>query len=100
MTGILVPTLVGLVLLAIGFLVAWKVPDAPPLAQLALRVVIATGAGFLTYGLSGAIIVGGGWKSLTIRASGGFGVFILVYLVNPPQRVFGFAPKPPTPPSR
>lgn len=44
-------------------------------------VLLALGAGFLAAFIPGLLSVGGDFKGLTIRAAGGFGVFVVVLVI-------------------
>ncbi len=78
--------LFGLVLL-LGSIGLSYLPNLPPWGRQALRVLVSAGAGFLTYGLSGTIAIGGQYLGLTIRATAGLAVFVAVFYTDPPARI-------------
>ena len=83
---ILIPTLFGLVLVVASIGLSY-LPNLPSAGRVALRVLTAAGAGYLVYGLSGIIEIGGDRLGFAIRATAGFAVFVLVLLMNVPERL-------------
>ena len=73
----------GIVLLVSMLVVSIVLHPVPPDARLAVRVLLAVGAGFVSAGLLGSLEFDSTQSKLGIVASGGFGVFALVYLVEP-----------------
>lgn len=49
----------------------------------ATRVLLSLGAGFAGGGLLGTLKVEGNFKGIVITATGGFAVFVIVYLFEP-----------------
>jgi len=85
---IYVSMIIGAVFLILGLLIAVFKSNLSPTAKWIIRVMVALGAGFLSAGLLGFIDVGGSIPGWTIQAGGGFAIFVLVYLLNPPS-LFG-----------
>ena len=81
-----IPLAIGLVLV-LGSIALAYLPNLPPLGRQAVRVLIAAGAGFLTYGLTGTIEIGGDKLGFTIKATMGFAVFIAVFFADLPARI-------------
>jgi hypothetical protein len=76
-------------------LIALVVPEPKPFPLFIFRVVLALGAGAL-----GALIPG--FIEVTfrnwLRAGGAIALFVIVYLINPPELITE-APAPPDPPA-
>jgi len=85
-TDVWIPSLCGLLLVLASIGLSY-LPNLPPLGRQALRVLVAAGAGFLTYGLTGTIEIGGERLGFTIKATMGFAVFVLVFFADPPARI-------------
>ena len=59
-----------------------KDPVPPPAAQ-AARTILSLGAGLTAAGLVGSLNFSGPVQGISLTATGGFGVFLVVYLIEP-----------------
>ncbi len=75
--------LFGVLLMAAALVILAAMHPVPSEVYQAARTLLSLGAGFASAGLCGSIDVGGGWKSVTFSATGGFAVFLVVYLIQP-----------------
>ena len=72
------------ILLMVAMLVVQIVLDPiPPGAAHAARVLLSLGAGLAAAGLIGSLDFDGPVMGIAITASGGFAVFLIVYLIEP-----------------
>jgi len=88
--GTALSILLGILLILLGLAVLLMRPDASPQVSQVVRVLVALGAAFAAAGLSGTIEIEGKVLDLTIKASGTFAVFVIVYLLNPPNPIVEF----------
>src|SRR5882762_9700379 len=66
----------------------------PPEAMLIFRVVLALAAAGFAVVLPGFLQIEGQVLSFSVRAAGSLAVFLVVYRVNPPERLGKKLPKP------
>jgi hypothetical protein len=78
----------GLALILVSFVLAVLFKNSGEFAMWIVRVMVALGAGFASGGLLGNLELSGPiFNTMTISASGGFAVFVLVYAFNPASRL-------------
>ena len=75
----------GVIFLLASGIILLVVKPTNPTALWLIRVVVSLGGGFLAAGLLGFIEIGGKVLDIVIEAGGGFAVFLVLYLLNPPK---------------
>ena len=73
----------GVVFVSVMLTVAVFIPNPTPFQQWLFRVVLALAAAGVGAVVPGMINVE--WKDPKIRAAGAFALFVIVYLLNPPE---------------
>lgn len=64
-----------------------RVQEPPAAAMYIIRVILALAAAGIGAVLPGMLDVSAAFQGFSIRAACGFGLFVVIYLINPPQKV-------------
>lgn len=75
----------GVAFIAVLLLLAILFPRPEPFQMFVFRVVLAIGAAAVGATLPGFFRIEARWVGFTARAGGALGLFLLVYMVNPPE---------------
>lgn len=87
-TSILIAIVFGVLFISIILFLSLKLPNPTPTQFFTFRVVLALAAAGIGATIPGILDIKGTIQQLTIGAGGAIALFILVYLVNPPNVLF------------
>lgn len=84
---VVVSVLVGTLFIAAGLVITLVRDDLNNRAFWIVRLMVSLGAGLAAAGMLGGLEIEGQIMSLSIKAGGPFAVWVITYLLNPPDTV-------------
>lgn len=81
----------GIIFLLLLIGIALFIPEPSEFQIFIFRTVLGLAAGAFVTIISGFIHIDVRWQKLTLRAGAGLAVFVVIYLINPPQLIKQFS---------